>query len=332
MHSECSVTKAEHLHFNHNVSCKSFVWLGRSISETARLVGCSRSTVASTYRSSLRDKPQTDDRALGAQGSSMHEGNEGCPIWYQLTEATQATQVFKFESFSDGRNASQRAVRSSLLHVGPRSRRPVRVLALTPVRCRKRLQRPRECRDWTSEHWKKVTWFDESCFPLHHVHSWVRVRRSPVEEAALGCTVERRQAVQGGSMMLWAMFCRETLSICVDVITYQNIIADQVHPFMAMLFWWHWPLSEGCHTAQIVWEWFEEGVALASKFPIFQSNRASVGCAGKTSWILCSSTSQLAGLKGSAAKVLVPQGTFRGLVEPWWISAVSAARRGPTAY
>ena len=97
--------------------------------------------------------------------------------------------------------------------------------------------------------------------------------------------------------------------------TYLNIVTDQVHPFMVTVF----PDGSGlfqqdnapCHTAKNVQEWFEErdrvqGVALASKFPRFQSDRASVGCAGKTSLILGGPTSQLTGLKGSAANVLVP--------------------------
>ncbi|XP_053480566.1 intraflagellar transport protein 122 homolog isoform X3 [Ictalurus furcatus] len=71
-----------------------------------------------------------------------------------------------------------------------------------------------------------------------------------------------------GSVMLWAMFCLESLGpgIYVDVTltrtTYQNIAADQVHPFMATVF----PNSSGlfqldnalCYTAYIVQEWFEE--------------------------------------------------------------------------
>ena len=46
----------------------------------------------------------------------------------------------------------------------------------------------------------------------------------------------------GGSVMLQARFCWETLgsAIHVDVnltrVTYLNIVADQVHPFMAMVF------------------------------------------------------------------------------------------------
>ncbi|MCI4378051.1 hypothetical protein PGIGA_G00211420 [Pangasianodon gigas] len=55
---------------------------------------------------------------------------------------------------------------------------------------------------------------------------------------ASGCTMGRRQAGRG-SVMLWAMFCWETLGpgIHVDVTltrtTYLNIAADDVHPFMA---------------------------------------------------------------------------------------------------
>ena len=59
--------------------------LGQSISETARLVGCSRSAVMSTYRQ-WSEEGQTGDRVLGAQGSSMREGNEGYPVWSEPTE------------------------------------------------------------------------------------------------------------------------------------------------------------------------------------------------------------------------------------------------------
>ncbi|MCI4375370.1 hypothetical protein PGIGA_G00108680 [Pangasianodon gigas] len=133
----------------------------------------------------------------------------------------------------------------------------------------------------------------------------------------------RRQA-RGGSVMLWAMFCWETLcpGIYVDVTltrtTYLNIVADQIHPFIATVS----PNGSGlfqqdnvpCYTAKIVQEWFEEhdrvqDVDLASKFPRSQSHRASVGCAGQTSLIHGGPTSQLTGLKGSAANVLVPDTT-----------------------
>jgi len=61
------------------------------------------------------------------------------------------------------------------------------------------------------------------------------------EHMAPGCTIGRRQA-GGGSVMLWAMFCWETMgpAIHVDVTltrtTYLSIVADYVHPFMETLF------------------------------------------------------------------------------------------------
>ena len=121
-----------------------------------------------------------------------------------------------------------------------------------------------------------------------------------------------RQAC-GGSVMLWAMFCWETLGpgIHVDVTlictTYLNIVADQVHPFMATVFPHGSELFQQdnapLHFSGMVWVTSQRvlGVALASKFPRSQANWASVGCAGKAS-----PTSQLTGLKGSAANVLVP--------------------------
>ncbi len=112
--------------------------------------------------------------------------------------------------------------------------------------------------------WKKVVWSDESHFLLH-VNGRVRVRCLPGEEMAPGCTMGRRQAGRG-SVMLWAMFCWETMGPGIHVTstctTYLNTVADQVLPFMARIF----PDGSGlfqqnnapCHTAKIVQEWFEE--------------------------------------------------------------------------
>ena len=94
----------------------------------------------------------------------------------------------------------------------------------------------------------------------------VRVRRLPGEVMVPGCTVGRQAG--GGSVMLWPILCWETLgpAIHVDVnltrVTYQNIVANQVHPFMAMVF----PDGSGlfqqdnapCHTVHLVRKWFEE--------------------------------------------------------------------------
>lgn len=56
-----------------------------------------------------------------------------------------------------------------------------------------------------------------------------------------GCAIGRMQA-GGGCLMLWAMFCWATLGpgnhldVTLSHTIYLNVVADQVHPFMATLF------------------------------------------------------------------------------------------------
>uniref|UniRef100_A0AAY5KZE1 Tc1-like transposase DDE domain-containing protein n=1 Tax=Esox lucius TaxID=8010 RepID=A0AAY5KZE1_ESOLU len=108
---------------------------------------------------------------------------------------------------------------------------------------------------------------DESRFLLHHVEGRVRVRSLSRGHMGPGCTMGSRQASRG-SVMLWAMFCWETLgpAIHVDVTltrtTYLSIVVDHVHPFKATIF----PVgiglfkqdNEPCHKAKMVQEWFDE--------------------------------------------------------------------------
>ena len=77
--------------------------------------------------------------------------------------------------------------------------------------------------------------------------------------------------------MFSTMFCWEALGLGIHVdvnltrATNLNIIADKVHPFMAMVF----PNGSGlfqkdkasCHTAQIVREWFEKHVETFKVLP-----------------------------------------------------------------
>ena len=122
------------------------------------------------------------------------------------------------------------------------------------------------------ERWKKVAWSEESRFLLHHVDGRVRVRRLPGEEMVPGCIMGRRQA-GGGSVMLWTMFCWETLGpgIHVDVTltrtTYLNIVADQVHPFMATVF----PDGSGLFqqdNAPILQKLFRNGLRSMTEFKV----------------------------------------------------------------
>ena len=76
---------------------------------------------------------------------------------------------------------------------------------------------------------------DESHFLLHYVDGWVGVHHLPGKEMAPGCIMGRRQAGRG-SIMLWVIFCWETLDpgIHVDVTlthtTYLNTYKPNTHP------------------------------------------------------------------------------------------------------
>ncbi|KAK3528676.1 hypothetical protein QTP70_007720 [Hemibagrus guttatus] len=97
--------------------------------------------------------------------------------------------------------------------------------------------------------------------------AWAQAPRDPRIDRIRGCTMGRRRA-GGGSVLLWKMFCWETLgpAVHVDVTvtrsTYLSIVADHVHSFMETLF----PDGCGlfqqdnapCHKAEMVQEWFDD--------------------------------------------------------------------------
>ncbi|GBM40893.1 Transposable element Tc1 transposase [Araneus ventricosus] len=115
--------------------------------------------------------------------------------------------------------------------------------------------------------WKRVAWSDEYRFLIYHVDGRVRVRRLPGEKLLPSCTESHTQA-GGGGIMIWGTFSWAALGPVVVVeqtmkaANYLNIIADQMHPYMAFVF----PTGNGnfqqdnapCHKAWIVLEWFEE--------------------------------------------------------------------------
>ncbi|KAF7659717.1 hypothetical protein LDENG_00294150 [Lucifuga dentata] len=152
----------------------------------------------------------------------------------------------------------------------------------------------------------------------------------------------------GGSVMIWAMFCWETLcpGIHVDVTltrtTYLNIAAEQAHPFMAVVF----PDGSGlfqqdntpCHTAEIVQEWFEEHDT-EFKMLTWLPNSPDLSLRDVLEKQVRSMQAPPHNLQDLKDLLLtswcqIPQDTFRSLVEsmPRQVRAILAARGGPTQY
>ncbi|KAK3532871.1 hypothetical protein QTP70_001156 [Hemibagrus guttatus] len=232
--------------------------------------------------------------------------------------------------------------------MGPHSCRPVRVPVLTPVHHRKRQQWACQHQNWTTEQWKKVAWTDESRFLLHHV---VCVRLLPGEHMAPGRTMGRSRA-GGGSVLLWSMFCWETLgpTVHVDVTvtrsTYLSIAADHVHPFMETLF----PDGCGlfqqdnapCHKAEMVQEGFDdhntqfEVLTWPPNSPDLNPIQHLWDVLDKQVRSMEARPHNLQDLKDLllTSWCQIPQHTFRDLVEsmPRWVRTVLAAKGGPTQY
>ncbi|KAK3518727.1 hypothetical protein QTP70_009665 [Hemibagrus guttatus] len=242
--------------------------LGQSISKTAAFVGCSRSAVVSIYQKWSKEGTVVNRRqGHGRPRLIDAHGEQKLAHLVQVHRRATVAHIAEKVNAGSDRKVSEYTVHRSLLRMGLRRRRQVRVPKLTPVHRQKRLQWAREHQNWTLEQWKKVAWSNVSCFLLHHTDGRVRVHRLPVAEMAPRCTLESSQA-DGGSVMIWTMFCWESLGpgIHVDVTltptTYLDIIAEHVHPFMKMVF----PDGSGffqqdnapCHTAKMVQEWFED--------------------------------------------------------------------------
>ena len=108
--------------------------LGQSISETARLVGCSQSAVLSTYRQSSEEGQTTNQRqGVGRPRLIDARGHRRLSRLVRTDRRYTVAQVTENFNGGHGRNVSQFTVHRTLLRMGLHSRRLVRVPMMTPV-------------------------------------------------------------------------------------------------------------------------------------------------------------------------------------------------------
>ncbi|GFV81917.1 HTH_Tnp_Tc3_2 domain-containing protein [Trichonephila clavipes] len=166
--------------------------LGTSIFETAQLMGCSRTTVVSTYAKCMNDSE-----------TSSRRHNVGCPHVIQGKGCRRLSRMVK-------QNRSQTVAQLTAQY----NAGPSRIVSEHTVGYGATQQTSHSCAfadqassptapgPWISG---RVAWSDESQFVIHHANGHVRICHLPGEQLIPQCTVSQTQA-SGGSIMLWGTF------------------------------------------------------------------------------------------------------------------------------
>ncbi|GBO01652.1 hypothetical protein AVEN_30550-1 [Araneus ventricosus] len=180
--------------------------LGTSITETERLIGCSRSAVVSIHAKWINDGDTSNIRqGVGRPRVIKEKGRRRLSRLVKQNRSQTMAQLTSQYNSGPNASVSEHTVQRTLLDMGLCSRRITRVPLLTKRRRQLRLQWAREHREWTMDEWKRVAWLDESRFLIHHVDGRVRVRRLAGEQLPPSGTAGHTQ-VGGGGIMLWGTF------------------------------------------------------------------------------------------------------------------------------
>ncbi|GBL84506.1 hypothetical protein AVEN_117248-1 [Araneus ventricosus] len=126
--------------------------LGTSITEIARLVGCSRSAVVSIHAKWINDGETSSRRqGVGRPRVIKEKGRRRLSRLVKQNRRQTVAQLTAQYNTGPSTSVSEHTVQRTLLHGEQCRRRPTRVLLLTKLHRQLRLQWAREHRDWTMD-------------------------------------------------------------------------------------------------------------------------------------------------------------------------------------
>ncbi|GFX77716.1 transposable element Tcb1 transposase [Trichonephila clavipes] len=188
---------------------------------------------------------------------------------------------------------SSRTKRKYLAEGHLRSRRPLRLLPLTPTHRRLRLEWCRARGNWTAAEWNQVVFSDESRLNLSSDDNRVRVRKLRGERLNSAFTLQRHTTPTAG-VMVWgtiAYITRSPLVLIRGTMTAPRYIHDILQPHV-------WPPMQQLpgaifqqdnarhHTARVSQDYLRTVTTLFLACPIsrFVSDREYLGSFGMVSW------------------------------------------------